>query len=219
MANHDYDVVIVGGSFGGVAAALAAATDPNVRVALLEGSDWIGGQATSQGVSRWDEANVALLETTCGTKSYRDLRHAVSEFYRNNSILSQFGAKQTVLNPGFAATNYPLSVEPSATQRILRDLVAALAARLDLHLQTTVVAVAVQNGSVRSVTTSGGDTFTARTYLDATDLGDLLPLANLPWKIGAEAHADTNEPGAPAVAHPRVDSTDYRTDRDRTSRR
>ena len=202
MANHDYDVVIVGGSFGGVAAALAAAGDPNVRVALLESTDWIGGQATSQGVSRWDEANVALLQTTCGTKSYRDLRRAVSDFYRHNSILSQFGAKQTFLNPGFAATNYPLSVEPSATQRILRDLVAALSTRLDLYLQTTVTAVAVQNGSVQSLTTSSGDTFTARAYLDATDLGDLLPLANLPWKIGAEAHADTNEPGAPALAHP-----------------
>ncbi len=41
-----------------------------------------------------------------------------------------------------------------------------------------------------------------RAYLDATDVGDLLPLANLPWKIGAEAHADTNEPGAPAPTRP-----------------
>ena len=201
MPIRDYDVVIVGGSFGGVAAALAAAADPNVRVALLEASNWIGGQATSQGVSRWDEANVALLQTTCGTKSYRDLRHSISEFYHNNAILSQFGARQTHFNPGFAATNFPFSVEPSVTQRILSEHVAALSARLDLHLQTTVVAVEVQNGAVQSLTTSAGDTFTARAYLDATDLGDLLPLANLPWKIGAEAHADTNEPDAPAVAH------------------
>ncbi len=63
MANHHYDVVVVGASFGGVAAALAAAADPNVNVALLEATDWIGGQATSQGVSRWDEASVHLLQT------------------------------------------------------------------------------------------------------------------------------------------------------------
>jgi len=202
MANHSYDVVVVGASFGGVAAALAAASDPNVHVALLEATDWIGGQATSQGVSRWDEASVDLLQTTCGNKSYRDLRHAISAYYHNNATLSASGESQSHFNPGFAATNYPFSVDPSVTQRVLRDLVAAAAPRLDLRLNTAVVSVRVQNGSVQGLTTAGGDTYTAKAYLDATDLGDLLPLAKIPWKIGAEAHSDTQEPNAPAVAHP-----------------
>jgi len=102
MANHSYDVVVVGASFGGVAAALAAASDPNVHVALLEATDWIGGQATSQGVSRWDEASVDLLQTTCGNKSYRDLRHAISAYYHNNATLSASGESQSHFNPGFA---------------------------------------------------------------------------------------------------------------------
>jgi hypothetical protein len=201
MANHDYDVVVVGGSFGGVAAALAAAEDPNVRVALLEASEWIGGQATSQGVSRWDEASVALLQTTCGNKSYRDLRHAIAEFYHENATLSAFGAGQTHFNPGFAAQYYPFSVDPSVTHQVLHRLIAA-SPRLDLHLNTAVAAVDVEDGSVQQLTTSAGETYTARAYLDATDLGDLLPLAKIPWKIGAEAHADTQEPDAPAQAHP-----------------
>ena len=202
MADRSYDVVVVGASFGGVAAALAAAADINVRVALLEATNWIGGQATSQGVSRWDEASVGLLQTTCGTKSYRDLRHAIARYYHANATLSQFGAGQTHFNPGFAATNFPFSVDPKVTQLVLRELVAGLASRLDLHLQTSVVSVDVMNGAVTRLTTSSGDTFTARAYLDATDLGDLLPLAKLPWTIGAEAHADTHEPDAPALAHP-----------------
>jgi hypothetical protein len=202
MANHAYDVVVVGASFGGVAAALAAATDPNVRVALLEPSQWIGGQATAQGVSRWDEASVATIETTSSTKSYRDLRDAIRAYYSSNATLSQFGASQEYFNPGFAATNFPFSVDPSVTHQVLRALVGDLAPRLDLFLGTTVVAVAVANGSVGSVTVSSGDTYTAAAYLDATDLGDLLPLAKIPWTIGAEAHADTQEPDAPAVAHP-----------------
>jgi hypothetical protein len=202
MANHAYDVVVVGGSFGGVAAALAAAADPNVRVALLEPSQWIGGQATSQGVSRWDEASVDLLETTGSTRSYRRLRDAIRNYYRQNATLSQFGAAQAHLNPGFAAANFPFSVDPAVTHRVLRELVAELAPRLDLFLGTTVASVAVRDGSVANVTVSSGDTYTAAAYLDATDLGDLLPLAKIPWKIGAEAHADTQEPDAPAQAHP-----------------
>ena len=202
MANYDFDVVVVGASFGGVAAAMAAATDPNVRVALLESSEWIGGQATSQGVTRWDESSVALLRTTCGTKSYRDLRHAIGQYYRDNATLSAYGQGQEFFNPGFAQSDFPLSVDPSVTQSVLRDLIEALSARLELHLNTPVASVQIAGTTVNSVTTASGDVYTARVFLDATDLGDLLPLAKIPWKIGAEAHADTNEPDAPAVAHP-----------------
>jgi hypothetical protein len=49
------DVVIVGGSFGAPAAALAAARqNPDLWVVLLEPMAWVGGQATSQGVSAID---------------------------------------------------------------------------------------------------------------------------------------------------------------------
>jgi hypothetical protein len=202
MADRDYDVVIVGASFGGVAAALAAAADPNVRVALLEASQWIGGQATSQGVSRWDEASVALLQTTCGSRSYRDLRHAIAQYYHDNATLSALGASQDHFNPGFASPDFPFSVDPSVTHRILRQLVQNAGDRLDLRLGTTIASVSVADGSVRALTTSTGDTYVAKVYLDATDLGDLLPLAKLPWTIGAEAHQDTQEPDAPAAAHP-----------------
>ncbi len=43
MATYNYDVVIAGASFGGVAAALAAAADPKVKVVFLE----------SEPVGRW----------------------------------------------------------------------------------------------------------------------------------------------------------------------
>ena len=201
MATHSYDVLIVGASFGGVAAALAAAADPKVRVALLEPSQWVGGQATSQGVTRWDEAGMDLMETTGSTKSYRDLRNAIRAWYRANAPLSAYGKGQPYFNPGFAKPNYPFAVDPSVAQHVLRTNITALAGRLDLFLGTSVVSVAVQNGSVTGMTTASGDTYTARIYLDATDLGDLLPLAGIPWKIGAEARSDTQEPSAPSEAH------------------
>jgi len=201
MATHSYDVLIVGASFGGVAAALAAAADPKVRVALLEPSQWVGGQATSQGVTRWDEAGMDLMETTGSTKSYRDLRNAIRAWYRANAPLSAYGKGQPYFNPGFAKPNYPFAVDPSVAQHVLRTNITALAGRLDLFLGTSVVSVAVQNGSVTGMTTATGDTYTARIYLDATDLGDLLPLAGIPWKIGAEARSDTQEPSAPSEAH------------------
>lgn len=50
-----YDVVIAGGSTAALAAAFSAA-DEGARVALLEPTDWIGGQLTASGVPAVDEA-------------------------------------------------------------------------------------------------------------------------------------------------------------------
>lgn len=52
-----YDIIIVGGSFSAPAAALAAArTNPQAQILLVEPTDWLGGQTTSQGVAAIDNA-------------------------------------------------------------------------------------------------------------------------------------------------------------------
>lgn len=50
-----FDVVIAGGSTAAFAAAIAA-TESGARTALLEPTDWVGGQLTSSGVPAVDEA-------------------------------------------------------------------------------------------------------------------------------------------------------------------
>ncbi len=53
----EYDIVVSGGSFAAVAAAFSAArTNPEAKVLLIEPTDWLGGQATSQGVAAIDNA-------------------------------------------------------------------------------------------------------------------------------------------------------------------
>ncbi len=61
------EILIAGGGTGGVAAALAAARNGR-RVVLLEETDWLGGQMTSQGVSALDEHE--HIESFGGTRSY-----------------------------------------------------------------------------------------------------------------------------------------------------
>lgn len=53
--HRDFDVVIAGGSTAAFAAALSAAASGS-RVALIEPTDWVGGQLTSSGVPAVDEA-------------------------------------------------------------------------------------------------------------------------------------------------------------------
>ena len=69
------------------------------------------------------------------------------------------------------------------------------------------IAAAVQGDRVQSVTVRDRQTLVERTlhapyFLDATELGDLLPLAGVEFVTGAEGQAEHGEPHAPADANP-----------------
>jgi hypothetical protein len=55
LVHEDFDVVIAGGSTAAFAAALSAA-ESGAKTALIEPTDWVGGQLTSSGVPAIDEA-------------------------------------------------------------------------------------------------------------------------------------------------------------------
>jgi hypothetical protein len=80
-----YDVVIAGGSTAAFAAALAAAQS-GARTALLEPTDWIGGQLTSSGVPAIDEA-------------WHTVRHAEDAELSLN--VSQIARKPANITPNF----------------------------------------------------------------------------------------------------------------------
>jgi FAD dependent oxidoreductase len=78
------------------------------------------------------------------------------------------------------------------------------AGRLTLHLRTKAAAAEVQQDRVASVTTvslegSGTTRFLPGVILDATELGDLLPLVGAEYSSGAETIAETGEPHAQPI--------------------
>src|ERR671926_119918 len=75
---EDCEVLVAGGGTGGVAAALAAARNGR-QVVLLEETDWLGGQMTSQGVCALDEHE--YIESFGGTRSYYELRNRIRAHY------------------------------------------------------------------------------------------------------------------------------------------
>jgi hypothetical protein len=91
------DVLVVGASTGGVAAALAVARE-NHSVCMTEETNWVGGQMTAQGVSAFD--GNAYIETTGATASFEELRHGIRKYYREHYRLSTLGRGQKFLNPG-----------------------------------------------------------------------------------------------------------------------
>ncbi|MGZ3499590.1 MAG: FAD-dependent oxidoreductase [Vulcanimicrobiaceae bacterium] len=194
-----YDIVIVGGSLGGCAAALAAGAG-NSSVCLLEASDWLGGQFSAQGVTKPDESRYTA--TVGSTAAYRNFQHNVRAFYRGNYNLSARGQNQPTLNPGGA---YPgFSTQPRVAHQILLQELQAMP-NVHVRLKTRVTGANVHGDIVQSVTTVDANgwpaMYVAQYFLDATDLGELLPLANVEYALGAESKGETSEPNAPDEPH------------------
>ena len=87
MQELHFDIVVVGGSLGGVAAALRASA-LGARVCLLEASSWIGGQYSSQGLTRGDETEWVNKGIGC-TASYQQFRAEAVAYYTKNFALSE----------------------------------------------------------------------------------------------------------------------------------
>ena len=200
----DSEILIVGASFGGVSAALAAARAGR-RVVLTEETGWIGGQATAQGVPL-DEP--PWIERYGSSESYRQLRRSVREYYRRNYPLTEQSRADRAFNPG-AGWVSALCFEPKVGRAVLEELLAPYlsAGRILLVLHHRPVAVESDGDLIRAVTlqsTRGGDLLTvaADYVLDATDLGELLELGEVEHVVGAEAREETGEPNALEHADP-----------------
>lgn len=192
MKELQTDVLIVGGGTGGVAAALAVARS-GVRCIITDPTDWLGGQLTSQGVppdeNRWIEGKD---NTQAATRSYLDFRTAVRSWYRQNRPLTEAARAEPALNPGNGWVSR-LCFEPTVGHAVLMDM-------LKLHVDAGLITilyhtepVAADTGgdrvnavTVRNMQTGDETTISATYFLDATELGDLLPLAKVEYHIGAE---------------------------------
>lgn len=206
MTTHDIqtDILIVGGGLGGVAAALAAA-DRGARVVLTEEYPWLGGQLTSQAVPPDEHPWVEEFGITA---RYRALRDGIRDVYRRRYPLIDAARDRAELNPG-AGWVSKLCHEPRIAVGVLEEMLAPhrSTGRIRLLERTRPVAAAIEGDAVRSVTLASvidgtETTVHARYVLDATETGELLPLAGVEHVTGFESRAETGEPSAPEVAQP-----------------
>ncbi len=203
MSSVSVDVLIVGGGLGGVAAALAT-LERGHTVYMSEEYGWLGGQLTSQGVPL--DEHTWIEDFGC-TARYRQLRDGIRDYYRRHYPLTTAALLDPHLNPGSGLVSR-ICAEPLVGVAVIDQMLAPHRAsgRLTVAMSTVATAAERDGDRVRSVRLSHSDgsntDVEARYVLDATELGDLLPLAGLPYVIGAEARDDTGEPSAPDFAQP-----------------
>ncbi|WP_431869602.1 FAD-dependent oxidoreductase [Nocardiopsis eucommiae] len=203
MTQISTEILVVGAGLGGVAAALAAA-DSGRRVVITEPTDWIGGQLTSQAVPPDENP---WIEQFGATASYRRLREGIRDHYRRVYPLRAEAARVRELNPGAGRVS-KLCHEPRVALAVLEEMLAPhrSAQRVTLLPRHRPVQAHTDGDQVTAVVFEDheGDrhTVTAAYVLDATEDGDLLPMAGIAHVTGAEARSEHDEPHAPETADP-----------------
>ncbi len=200
-----FDVIITGGSTGGVAAALSL-LERGYKVLLTEETDWLGGQLTSQGVSAPDENQ--WIEYFGAPASYYQFREGVRNYYRKNYHLTENAKYQARLNPGNGWVSR-LCYEPKVGVEVIDKMLDKyiLNGQLSILYKTIPLEAEIENDLIKTVTyqDQNGEklTFSADIFIDASEIGDLLPVVGAEYGLGAEAKSETGEPHAPETQKPK----------------
>lgn len=200
----DPDLLIVGGGTGGCAAALTACR-MGLNVVTTEPHDWIGGQLTSQCVP--PDENPWIEEPCSCSLSYAEFRGLVRAAYREYESLTDAAASDPLVNPGGGWVSR-LCCRPDVALQALNWMLEPFieSGHLEVQLGWRPICTEVDGDRVQSVSfvDRGGREHTIRApfILDATETGDLLPMAGVEYVVGAESRAETNERHAVEVAEP-----------------
>jgi hypothetical protein len=175
-----YDVVVAGAGTGGIGAAIQAAR-LGATVLLLEETDWVGGQMLAAAVTAIDEGGAGNLVRSRGL--YRELVQRVEAYYRPRG-----------LDPFQAGKYTNLRFEPRVGRQLIHQMLTEAGAgrRLDVLLRARVTQVQHRadtvTGAIIEYVTAAGDramhAVTSRVLIDATEWGDVLPLAGARYRSG-----------------------------------
>jgi hypothetical protein len=169
------DVLVVGGGTGGTAAAISSA-QRGAKTILVSEFPWLGGMLTSAGVSAPDGNELEAFQTGLWGKFLQELKQRQVEGL-DNSWVSFF------------------SYDPRLGAQIFTEWVQELP---NLHWISGEVPLEVYHQD-SCITGARFREFivTAKITLDATELGDILALADLPYRWGWEFQSKWQEPSAP----------------------
>ncbi len=189
-----FDIAIVGGGLGATACALAV-TDMGLRAVLLAHDEWLGGQISGQGVPPDEHP---WIESLGATRRYAELRYRVRERYRATRPLTDAARYDPQLNPGAGRVSR-LCAEPAVWEQCIEDMLSPAVGRGLLEIRRAVrpVAVSCHGDTIGEVVVVDRDgrreTVEASWFIDGTEWGDLIALADVESVVGAESAAETGE--------------------------
>ena len=181
MLTLNYDVLVIGGGASGSAAGIQSAR-LGARTLIVEETPWLGGMITSAGVSAFDGNKYAL-----GGGIFGELRKKIEDYY---------GGPGKTFTGWISLTCF----EPSAGKMILHRMAEA-EKDLDIWFEAKFIEAIIKDDRVAGavIKKKNGTLFSvnADVTVEATEFGDVLASAGIPYRLGRDSKSDTGELNAP----------------------
>lgn len=183
-----YDIVVYGGTPGGITASIQARRMGKTAV-LIEPSTHLGG-LTSGGLGATDIGNKQAI----GGLS-REFYARIHRHYSNDQTWT-FETRENYRKKWgrYLDADVMWAFEPKVAEQAFRDMLKDAAVtvvtseRLDFQQGVT-----KSEGRIRSIRMESGRIFTGKMFIDASYEGDLMALAGVRYTVGREANAQYNE--------------------------
>ena len=186
---NEYDVIIVGGGAGGTSAAIQSARN-GAKTLLIEKTNWLGGMLTSAGVSAID-GNYNLPSGFWG------------EF--KDSLVSHYGDLES-LKTGWVSN---VLFEPKVGNEILKSI-AKNEKNLKILFSSSVTTIfQPKDDYYNFIVNSSKGHFSSKVLIDATELGDILPMINEDYDIGMDNIEMYDEDIAPKLKNDIIQDLTY----------
>jgi hypothetical protein len=170
-AVRDFDVVVYGGTAGGVIAAIAAARE-GLKTALLEPGGHLGGMV-SGGLGWTDYGRKEVIGGYALEFYYRVGRHYQMPLYGQDLAWVH---------------------EPHVAEDIFRSMAQEAGVALFEHQRLREIdGVRKEGARVAGIATDSGDQFTAKIFIDSSYEGDLMAQAGVTYTFGREGASQYNE--------------------------
>jgi FAD dependent oxidoreductase len=164
-ATHNFDVVVYGGTAGGVIAAVAAARE-GLNTALLEPTAHIGGMV-SGGLGYTDFGKKEVI----GGYAY-EFYYRVGQHYG----MSGYGNEVSWLH------------EPHVAEEVFRQMLTGAGVTLVEHTRLQERnGVTKQRARITEIRMENGDSYTAQIFIDSSYEGDLMAQSGVNWTYGRES--------------------------------
>ena len=183
----DFDVVVYGGTSGGIAAAVAAARRGR-RVVLIEPGRHLGG-LTSSGLGATDIGK----KNAIGGIS-REFYQRVKKHYADPAAWKYGRPEDFRSNQHDPREDVMFYFEPHVAERIYEEMLrearveVVRGERLDLR-----AGVEKRGADITAITMESGRRFRGRVFIDATYEGDLMAKAGVKYLVGREANTAFGE--------------------------
>lgn len=179
FAQHNYDIVVVGGGMSGLCAAIAAARQ-GVKVALIHARPVLGGNASSEIRIHISGADQSLKQSD----------------YAESGIIYELMLENKFRNDNFSYSTWDMVLFEAALKE----------KNLTTYYNTCMYDCDTQDNRITAIlcvqeTTEMRLRFTAPVFIDCTGNGTLGYYAGAEYRQGSEAYDEFQEPHAPQTAN------------------